>query len=438
MKYTKTTHVSFAFYDRVNLEKYLEAQAAQGWMVDTYYQNKMKFHYVNPGKFHFSIVYYHSPVIKSNLTVEQAEYLDYCARTGWYLVASERRMLIFASQEENPIPIETDPQIQLENIHKSVKKQHIRYVILYIALGLCFFALAHSWGIVDILAGADHMNLLLMGIWYCTLGLSDAIGYYIWRHKAKAAADEGVFYNKPASNAIFYGITLVVFLLSSALLIVLVYGIHPVLNGVIFAVIAATALWGLWCFIRRIFAKISSAVCRHHITLAMAILYIAMLTIQLICSFVQLSGFTSDAHGLAQAADMPMSVTQLTDTDFDDYISRKYTTGGTILLSQDEYIQETRNQDTDLPELRYTITYLHTDILYNACQKALLKDFARRGEAIPVNAAPWNADTAYQLYEQGSAQHKYLLCYDGQIVEIQFTWEPTAEQMAIVGQKLGA
>ena len=433
MKNIKTAHVSFAFYDRANLAAYLEEQAAQGWMVEMYSQNCMKFHRIKPGKFHFSIIYYHTPVVKTSLTKDQAEYLEYCARTGWYLVATERRMMILASQEENPIPIETDPQMQLENIHKSVKKQHIRFMIFYFAMGLCFFALAHSWGIVDILAGADHMHLLLMGIWYCTLGLPDAIGYYIWRHKAKAAAEEGVFYNKPATNALFYGINLIVFLLSSALLIVLVYGIHPILNGVIFAVIAATALCGLWYLLRHSLSKISAAVCRHRITLVITIFYIVMLTIQVICSFNQLSGFR-----LVQATDMPVSVTQLADTDFDDYITRKYSNGGTILLSQDEYIQETRNHDADLPELRYTITYLHTDILYNACQKALLKDFARRGEAIPVNAAPWNADTAYQLYEQGSAQHKYLLCYNGCIVEIRFSWEPTAEQMAIVGQLLDA
>lgn len=435
MKDTKTTHVSFAFYDRANLAAYLEEQAAQGWMLDTYCQNKMKFHRIKPGKFHFSIIYYHTPVTKNCLTTDQSEYLEYCARTGWYLVATERRMMILASQEEHPIPIETDPQIQLENIHKSVKKQYLSYVIPYIALGLCFFALAYAYGIIKLLTSAYPMFLLLMGIWYCTQGLPDAIGYYIWRHKAKAAADEGVFYNKPASNALFYGITFIVFLLSAALLIVFLYGISPVLNGVIFAVIAATALCGLWCFVRRVFSKTSSAVCRHHITLSMTIFYIVMLTIQIICLSAQLSDFTTDAHGIAQAADMPLSVTQLSEANFGEYVSRKYAEG-TILLTQDEYRQEARKDNADLPELYYTITYVHADFLYNACQKDLLKEFARHGEAVTVDASGWNADAAYQLYEHGSAQHEYLLCYDGHIVEIEFTWEPTAEQMAIVGQKL--
>ena len=160
-----------------------------------------------------------------------------------------------------------------------------------------------------------------------------------------------------------------------------------------------------------------------------------MLTIQLSCPIGQIFDLNTDAHGLAQAADMPLSVTQLTDTDFGDYISRKYT-DGTILLTQDEYKQEALTDDADLPELRYTITYVHADFLFNACQKDLLKDFARHGEAVTVDASLWNAEAAYQLHAHGSIQYDYLLCYDGRIIEIKFTWEPTAEQMAIVGQKL--
>ena len=90
----------------------------------------------------------------------------------------------------------------------------------------------------------------------------------------------------------------------------------------------------------------------------------------------------------------------------------------------------------DLPELYYTITYVHADFLYDACQKDLLKDLARHGEAITVDASGWNAEAAYQLYAHGSIQNHYLLCYDGHFVEIQFDWEPTTEQMALVGQKL--
>ena len=54
-----------------------------------------------------------------------------------------------------------------------------------------------------------------------------------------------------------------------------------------------------------------------------------------------------------------------------------------------------------------------------------------------VDAAPWSAAEAYQIYhEEGYYLNWYLLCYENRIVEIRFDWEPTPEQMETVRQKL--
>ena len=429
MKNTKAAHISFAFYDRANLEKYLEEQAAQGWMIVTYGQNMIRFRRIHPQKLHFSIVYHHTPVTINRLTNEQLEYLEFCGRTGWYLVAAERRMLILANPAAHPIPIETDPQMQLENIHKSVKKQHISLLLTYIAMGLLYFIMAAHTGIVDSVSGTSITFFLPMGIWYCAQGLPDIIGYYLWRKKANAAAEDGTFYNGGSANAAYYIIQSLAFVLCALLLIVLYCGISPVLNGIVIASVAIAAVWGLWCLLRRRTSKISAGVCRNRITLAMTVFMIISLLFYIVTAFMQLN-----THYLTQSSDMPISITELTDEKFTDYTTLKYS-GGSLLLTQDEYRQEALN-DSDLPELYYTITYIHVDFLYDVCQKELLRDFARHGEAITVDASGWNADAAYQLYAHGSIQNDYLLCYDGYFVEIRFGWEPTAEQMTIVGQKL--
>ena len=67
MKETKTVHISFAFYDRANLEKFLEEQAAEGWLIVTYAPNSIKFRRIRPEKLHFSIIYYHTPVTISGI-----------------------------------------------------------------------------------------------------------------------------------------------------------------------------------------------------------------------------------------------------------------------------------------------------------------------------------------------------------------------------------
>ena len=49
----------------------------------------------------------------------------------------------------------------------------------------------------------------------------------------------------------------------------------------------------------------------------------------------------------------------------------------------------------------------------------------------------WGANEAYRLHDtEYGPKNKYLLCYDDLIVEIDFDWEPTAQQKAIAGEKL--
>lgn len=429
MKETKTVHIAFAFYDRANLERFLEEQAAEGWLITTYAPQCIRFRRIQPVKLHFSIIYYHTPVTINRLTSEQLEYLEFCGRTGWYLVTAERRMMILANPAAHPIPIETDPKMQLENIHKSVKKQYLSFLLIYIALGLLYFIMAAHTGIIASLSSTSITFFLPMGIWYCAQGLPDIVGYYLWRRKAKIAAEDGTFYNASSANAAYYIIQSLAFVLCALLLIVLCCGISPILNRIVIATVAIAALWVLWCLLRRCTSKISAGVCRNRITLAISTFMIFSILFYAVTASMQLN-----RHYLSQSSDMPISVTELTDAKFTDYTTLKYS-GDSLLLTQEEYRQEALN-DSDLPELYYTITYIRTDFLYDVCQKDLLKDFARHGEAITVDASGWNAEAAYQLYAHDSIQNDYLLCYDGHFVEIRFDWEPTAEQMALVGQKL--
>ena len=53
-----------------------------------------------------------------------------------------------------------------------------------------------------------------------------------------------------------------------------------------------------------------------------------------------------------------------------------------------------------------------------------------------MDPAPWGAESAYQLVLGGEPESRYLLCYENRIIEIDLDWEPTAEQIAIIRQKL--
>ena len=80
----------------------------------------------------------------------------------------------------------------------------------------------------------------------------------------------------------------------------------------------------------------------------------------------------------------------------------------------------------DIGDLEYTTTYVKLPALYGFCERSL----SRGGES--TDPEPWGALRAYSM--GGNA---YTLCYPGRVVEISLPFSPSAEQMAIVYERLG-
>ena len=101
-----------------------------------------------------------------------------------------------------------------------------------------------------------------------------------------------------------------------------------------------------------------------------------------------------------------------------------------------------------IPSLDYTVTEVKLPALYGRCRAQLLEkeislnwrqvSFSTKRIATPCDAAPWGANEAWQVaWENEIPSDDYLLCYDRNLVEISFSWTPTDEQKALVGEKLG-
>lgn len=98
------------------------------------------------------------------------------------------------------------------------------------------------------------------------------------------------------------------------------------------------------------------------------------------------------------------------------------------------------------PDLKYAIVTAKVPLLYDWCKERMYYDQDETHGDWPggnrmicreQDPAPWGADEAYRLYsEEGWWAYTYLLCYEDQVIEIRFDWEPTEDQMAIANQKL--
>ena len=150
-----------------------------------------------------------------------------------------------------------------------------------------------------------------------------------------------------------------------------------------------------------------------------------------------------------RTASIPLDVADLVPTDYDGYIRENRVSESLFLAVRDVY-QRPRSGDAagkDTPELEYTVTVVKAPFLYDICKRDRMEKYeagssVRRPQGYvyqPINAAPWGAVEAYRLVrEQVQMLDIYLLCYEDRIVELILEWEPTAEQMQTVYEKLAA
>ena len=82
--------------------------------------------------------------------------------------------------------------------------------------------------------------------------------------------------------------------------------------------------------------------------------------------------------------------------------------------------------------------------LYGLCKDALLAEYDGSDEYwqgrayAPIDAAPWGAAEAYRVVDaEYGPWDIYLLCYPDRFVEFRPDWEPSGEQMRLVGERLG-
>ena len=124
MSEIKRSLMNLSFYDQKGIEDKLEKMAARGWMLEKPGTVFWTYRKIPPQSLRFAVTYFPSATqfdpgpSEAQLTKE-----EFCAWDGWRLVARWDAMQIFCTAQEDPVPIETDPVTQVENIRRTMKKR---------------------------------------------------------------------------------------------------------------------------------------------------------------------------------------------------------------------------------------------------------------------------------------------------------------------------
>ncbi len=451
MKQCKREINCYSFYDRSGIEAHLEQMAKKGWLLDKISGLFWTYQAAEPQALRFAVSWYPQASDFDPVPSEgQQTFHEFCAHSGWKLAASVGPMQIFYNDQPDPLPIETDPALELRQIHKQAKKMMISYglllVLAFLMGGSWVYSLLHEP--ISLLSSASS---LFSGFCWLVLGIyeaSDLLCYLTWRRRALAAAELGQFLPTPSvrrlSQAvlILVGLGMVYWLLATR---------EPGLRLIAAAMLICVGL--LFVIVNSVKAILKrkgfSARANRIITLTVDFVVAFALIGGVTYSFVRLAA--SGRISLWEQREIPLTIEALIGRKEEGYV-QEFRPSGTVFVSQSECYEHALRGlggDPRSPTLRYTIVDVHVSGLYDWCREELLHEYDDYGVTADVDEgdapyyvyhqtdpAPWGAREAYQLWSYGQPRDRYLLCWDERLVKLDLDWAPTAEQQRIAGEAL--
>ena len=442
----------FSIYDSTAVQRHLEEMAAKGWMIRKLGMYLCQYERIEPRQLHFAVVCLpkvspYDPVP----TPGQQLLEEYATADGWKLEAQQDAMLLFSNDRPDPVPMETDPAVQAEGLVRLAKKRILSgslSTILLAVLQLVMQLSALRRRPAEYLADPAETGLLLLWVIILLEGALTLIRTLRWIRRAKAAAAQGQLLPSESSRATLLS---TIFNLSVLAAVVLLLGLAMGKVGLASIVVMPGVAWLISLCNRGLRKAGFSRGANIVLTATAALVFTITVTVVLAAvvisqqdsggeTFTTSSGWTFSVYH----DEMPLYVQELEDVP-DVSWSTQAEEHRTPLLSRTEYTQRALSNDNSLPDLSYTVTRVKVPALYAPLKRALIRsesDDVRRGVTFPnhyerIDAAPWGALDAYQLYWSDGLIDRYLLFYENVAVEITMPSAPTPEQMALVGQRLG-
>lgn len=378
----------YSFYDHTGIERHLERMAEKGWMLEKVENNIWHYRRIRPEKLTFFVTYFpRASELDPEPGEEQKIFFDFCEHTGWKLAAVSAQQQIFYNESPDPVPIATDPQVELETVRRSARKSFLPGLWVLLACGLAVTLAGFLYCLANMgLTGPGWQRLVSVGTVCGILGIF-AIGWwlkgFLKRRKLKPGANRTLTF-------------LFIFAAYLAFVGLMVYA-------------------GLQLAGREIEKSRDAAAGGYYRELPLSVE--ELLEVQ--PEFYE-TRTTEDRSPLLGC----LEVDQMPDWEAAEALAYPY--------------------------LQYTIVDVKAPFLYEICKKQLFKErdqsedgsVPERHKRIyePCDPKSWGAEEAWTLRSQdaGWEANVYLLCYPDRIAEIWFGWELSEEQMRTAGEMLAS
>lgn len=447
MRTTRRDLIPFSFYDHTGMEKHLEKMAQKGWMLEELTNWGWKYRAIQHQKLHFSVSFdTRASDFEPEPTEEQITFQEFCRHSGWKLAAASGRMQVFYNEEEDPLPIQTDPELEVRMVGKLARRVLPFYLIFWVigflvGGGWCY-SLVHTPIKLLTTSGAFFTGLCWLALFLYFA--ADLITYLVWRRRALSAAQRGEFLPTRGCHKLLC-------ILVAIVVVGLIYwltterlpGMRFLMGGLLLAyVVMFLAVNGTKQVLKR---KKAPATLNRTITICVDVL-LAVVLVGVVTSTL-MKGIQNGEFSLEEQIEAPLSASDLTGVDEEKYLTTVSVDMSLFLDRQEVQCHTGFDQMEQVPWMDYTLVKLHVPFFYDACFRELCREKEERvatfeegsgvhAQYVAVDPTPWGAEEAYQLNLAGEFQQEYILCWKDRIVQLGADWDLTAEQMAIAGEKL--
>ena len=469
MKNVKYQWNTFQPYDFQGVEAHLAAMAAKGWRLEKARGSLWKYRRADPAQVRYAVTYSAgASQFEPGPTEGEQSLEELCAAAGWTKVSDCLQMQIFSTEDPAAVPLETDEELRLENIHRSMRKNFLPANIVLLVLGLLISCSFLGTLFVKPLRIFQRGASLLSGPLFVLVALLEIYTlchYYGWRRRSRRSIEEGgpcapintrAYQRLNAVSLILTGLFVAVWLLTELINGGGGYAVFFTVYIALFALLVVL-INGTTALMRRLKAPKGANMAA---TLAVDfILAFAMIGGLVFCAirfdwFSNGSGETYtyqhiqfDVH---PREGLPLTLTDLTGETYRHDRREKRAEGSFFLpeRSYREYALQNTEDETGWPgslRLSYTIYEPRARWLYDALTEDLLApdddpdvpEFSKvyRQE----DPAPWGAEAAWQQYyrQDGKATDSWILCWPGRVVGLSLDQPPTEEQKALIAARLG-
>lgn len=192
------------FLNRDGICRHLEKMAEKGWLLEKMGGLMWTYRRISPRKLKFAL--YYSPTAdaeNAEALEKQNAFYEMCRHDGWEFACADWSKQVFYNQRPDPVPLETDPVLEIDRIHTTAMCWLVPYWLFAISsfvLGIYrqlkrysnLLAMAAAQGVeIPGLGSAWVVNRVILGLMY----LGSIAAYFFWYCRAKKAAREGVFLN---------------------------------------------------------------------------------------------------------------------------------------------------------------------------------------------------------------------------------------------------